>query len=301
MPSESVERAGNATFTPTHLALPFGLIGFAGAWYVADYYRLPTDGRGEDARALLVFAIPLAGAVVGALLSGGSVSRKRWIRCMTAVVATSAAGWLIGAVTGAEILRGNAADAAAVGAITSLVFLPVIALIGWLARSVGRARLGSIVDGADRRGPWAVTATCIAVGRIPTRFAITPVQLTSTLEPSGVSLAIAVLAVVALLGVTLFDVIDLARVKHAFYAMRAMSERDPATGLPCEHTVDVGIGAEEHEELFGGPAYRSVERPLRVVRGSPERGVQALRRACIRSAAFTVVAAAGVVASLVHW
>ena len=89
-----------------------------------------------------------------------------------------------------------------------------------------------------------------------------------------------------------FDVRALQAARAAWRARLEMTPRHPDTAFPCDDVVDLGIGDEEHEELFGGPAYRTIAKPIRVVRGAPLAAIKLLRNAVVRGVAFIVVAVA---------
>jgi hypothetical protein len=263
-------------------------MGLAGAWYVADFYRLGVLGEAENERGVLSFAIPVAAASVGLILSIKSVERSRWLSLFAGLASLLAAGALIGAVVGSN--RTTYADAALLGAVTSLAFAPAVVLITWLARIAGRARPGSLLDGADRRAPWAATAVFIAAGRIANSRDLIPTQFTSPFELRATSMAIGLLACVVLVVILAFDLVSLKRARAALFAESEMTPRDPFEGLPCDDVIDVGIGNEEHEEVFGGPAYRSVAKPLRVLKGSPTLAIPPLRVAVLRATLLLIVA-----------
>jgi hypothetical protein len=87
-------------------------------------------------------------------------------------------------------------------------------------------------------------------------------------------------------------------VKRAAVAIETMAARDPSGALPCDDTEDMGLGEEEHEEVWGGAAYRTIERPLRVIRGAPERAKSAMKRAVARSLALAMVGWAGALVTM---
>jgi hypothetical protein len=278
---------------PVHLALPLGLLGLAGAWIVADYYRFGVALEQEAARGTLAFAMPFASAAIGLLLSSRAVRRERWRTYAAGLAAIVLTGIAVGALIGALIgSRGYAAETALTGASTALAFLPAAALIVELANTAGRARIGSLVDAADRRAPWAATATCIAVGCSLERLELTPLQLALAPTLPSIAVAISGLALASLVVMLVFDLRALAGARAASRSIVDMTPRDPATALACNEVVDVGVGDEEHEALFGGHAYRCVPTPIRVVRGAPARGIELLRRAAVRGVAFAVVGAA---------
>jgi len=288
----------NGSFAPqrlrraVHLALPLGLIGFAGSWFVCDYYRLGFAGAEQSARGILTFTIPFAGAFVGLVLSSRPVARRRWATVLALVLCTLLAGGVVGSAVGGTLWRRPMSVGAFwSGVETSLAFLPFIAVITLLARTAGRARPGSIVDDADRRAPWTVIASGVAIGRLVTAGA--PYGSFNSIDASdqlhSVCSALALLACVALTVIAIFDLVGLRQAQRAWSALLNMTERDPNEGLPCDNTEDMGLGDMEHEELFGGPAYRTAPRPLYVVRGSPGDAVSTLRRSVVATWTCTIV------------
>src|SRR6185369_14025118 len=122
--------------------------------------------REQGVAALLAGAIA---AAAGALLTRWS--RKPWPRDDAAdpwlrlFLALFAAGALSGAAVGGVSPGTPAAVAAgSVGGLAcALAFIPVGALVLGFARRAQRARLGSIVAGADRRAVWGILVTSLAV------------------------------------------------------------------------------------------------------------------------------------------
>jgi hypothetical protein len=145
----------------TQLAYPFALVGLVGGAFVG---AIP-----HESWVVHVFA-PVTAFVAGAL--GAFVTRERrrkppmnaGMGTGAIVVGTLIAGIANGAllVTGIVLFHTPGAfplaliAGALVGAVFSLPFMPVLAHVAAADQDVGRAREGSLVDRADRRGVWAV-------------------------------------------------------------------------------------------------------------------------------------------------
>jgi hypothetical protein len=250
-------------------------------------------GAEESARGVLTFTIPFAGAFIGLVLSSRPVARRKWATVLALILSTLCAGGVVGSAVGETLWRRSMSVGAFwTGVVTSVAFLPFVAVITWLARTAGRARPGSVVDEADRRAPWAVIASGVVVGRLVTAAApygsFKSIACNDQLH--SVCSALALLACAALTIIAVFDAVGLRQAQRAWRALLDMTQRDPIGGLPCDNTEDMGLGDGEHEELFGGPAYRTAPRPLRVVRGSPEEAIRALKRSVAATCACSFVA-----------
>lgn len=144
----------------TQLAWPFALVGFVGGAFVGSIT--------EEARVVEIFAAVTA--IVAGVLGAFVTSRRRRANASASIgtgsvlVGTLAAG----AINGALLVCGfvgflsiTAVPLAMLaglvaGVIFSLPFMPVLAHVAHADNGVGWARPGTIVDGAQRRGPWAV-------------------------------------------------------------------------------------------------------------------------------------------------
>jgi hypothetical protein len=272
------------------LALPFGFLGLVAAFYISDFWCLAQTGDETTVRGILVCVIPLVASALGFALSLRSLARSRASTAAVLVLATLIAGLSIGGLAGSVFQRGpSVGGSVEMGLLTSIGILPLVAGMSILARRVGRARVGSLLDEADRRAPWVVVLACAAAGRVALVLNGSVLPNRPPL-PNSVSLGIAWLALVVSIAALLCDLVGYARVARARRRISGMIPRDPSTALPCSDVVDLGLGAEEHEELIGGPAYRSVALPLAVVKGAPDLAAAALGHAARRSA-FIVGAA----------
>lgn len=279
------------TYAPTHrmqLALPFAFLGLVSAFYVADFWRFGQSGNEGTARGVLAFAIPLVAGALGFALSTRRVAEAHGAAFVSVVLVlgTLVAGGAIGALTGAVFARPTGVGASMqMGFFTSIVLLPLAGAMTFLARRVGRARVGSIVDEADRRAPWIVACACAAAGRLALLCNAGVIVYDPPARPpsTAVSMGLAWLGLVAAIAGFGCDAIGWARVRMARRRVAAMTLRDPATAFTCDDVVDLGLGREEHEELLGGPAYRTIAQPIAVVRGDVDESGAMMGRATLRS------------------
>jgi hypothetical protein len=263
-----------------HLALPFGLLGLFGASLTADHFGLSGSYRDGVARGPLTLFLPLVGALLGLLLSARAVVKRKWATVLVVALGTEIAAAIIGGVTAQLIWpKQNPGFGIASGLATGLAFLPVVSLLVWLSRRVGRARAGSLVDETDRRAPWMVIAIGVALFQGPVAYGARNIH---HINPD-VTAALGLLALGAICTMTLLDLMALRRANASVQDLANMRARDPDSAFPCEDVEDLGVGDEEHEALEGGAAYRGNPRPIRVVRGTPELAVPLLRSALTRS------------------
>jgi hypothetical protein len=276
-------------FHRLHLSLPFGLLGLVGAWLIADYFRFDIADSDGVARGTLTLLVPSAGALLGLVLSARSVVRHRWATWAIAVCGTLCLGAIIGQASSPFGLSHLDGDAFAAGAGTSLAFLPVVVTMTSLARRVGRARAGSLLDEADRRAPWIVVATGVAIGHVlVSSGAAGTIYRTHSYE---VSVGLGQLSVAALAVMFGLDLWGAAAAVRALRGYRNLRRRGAGAETTCDDVVDLGIGDDENVELAAsGSAYRTNERPARIVRGSPAESLAALRRTAWRSGACCTVA-----------
>src|SRR4051812_27639272 len=144
------------------LPLPFALLGLLGGWLTS---RLVHNGA-QEIRGLLVIMTTVASAGLGRALPprGGKGPLAAIARAVASIVL---AGLINGVLIG---FFGGGLLGIMVGGLFGLIFaapfvpalLPVIAA----ARRVGRARAGSLVDGADRRAVWLATAMVAALASL---------------------------------------------------------------------------------------------------------------------------------------
>jgi hypothetical protein len=263
-----------------HLALPFGLLGLCGAFLTADHFGLSGAYRDGVARGPLTLFLPLVAAILGLLLSARWIAKRRWATVLVVVLGTELAGGCVGYVTGKLVWPlQDSAFVVGSGLVTGLAFLPVVALLVWLARRVGRARAGSLVDETDRRAPWMLIAIAVALFQGPVAYGARTIH---HINPD-VTAALGVLALGAVIVMTALDFLALRRANASVLDIGNMRARDPDSSFACEDIEDLGVGDDEHEALEGGAAYRGNPRPMRVVRGTAEIAVPMLRGAVTRS------------------
>jgi hypothetical protein len=265
------------------LPLPFALVGLAGGWLTAHVTVGNNSGDGPIALLLMTFT-----PIWCAFLGGHLRKRVREAFVVRTILATLIAGVLNGVVIGLLLGLGPGMMIGAVaGFFFSLPFVPAMLFVVGLSRRVGRAGMGSIVDGADRRGTWAAAFTCIALGALlslPDRGGTAPLLLTW-------------LAVFGLVACCMLDLESLGRVRHLRTMVAGMRRRErlePHVVDVEAQALDVGIGDESWDEVArAATPYRETDRLVRVVHGSPAQARTAILGALRRDAiALAVVLAA---------
>jgi hypothetical protein len=188
--------------------------------------------------------------------------------------------------------RDDASAGALQGGLASLPFLPLVFIVLVLCRRVGRARFGSVIDGADRRAPWLVLCCATALGSAPAVMG----QSRGRWASVDVTLALAVLAALAAL---FFLVRDALAFRETTRATRLAAGVRPASFEQREDeeipVIDLGIG-EEEVRCTSTPtsAYRGGGDLHAVVLGDPWTASLALRHAVTRSALGFVLCLAGI-------
>jgi hypothetical protein len=181
-----------------------------------------------------------------------------------------------------------------VGAVCSLAFVPVCALVLAAARRADRARLGSLVAGSDRRAVWGILVSALA---LPAASAVIDWPFTTVIGPfahlPAPWPAIAMLlASAALLAFVLHaDRTALRQVLGAAATVEINQQisSENVGGVP---RLDLGLGDEVHAELAQGSAdYRTRARPTALLLGSRTEAVAALRFATRRNVAGLVLTA----------
>ena len=209
----------------TQLAYPFAVVGFVGGAFVGTITN--------EEWVVQVFALVTA-FVAGCF--GGIVTSRRAREPSAAAVGTN--GIIIGtvaagAVNGVLLVCGFVAfhslialpfavlAGVVVGVIFCLPFMPVLAHVAHADQGVGAARPTSLVDGAHRRGPWAVCFGWIGASSL--------VALFSRWSARHID-AVLLMAALALAGIALVFVADV----RAWRGLRRRAEGQ-----------DVGIGPLE--------------------------------------------------------
>lgn len=285
-----------------HLALPFGALGAAVGWLSTSLLRNPLV---QTADALDVWLAALGGAVVAAAVGAGLT---RWARrdvdffrpphpaakwvwlTLSQVLGGAAIGALVGASTGYE---GGATTGLTCGALAAVAAVPLSATVMSAALRAGRARLGSIVAGADRREVWAILAAAAAFASLAALPAW-PAAAAGWVPAPWLALGI-VFASVAATGATLRA--DHAARERVAAATARVEERDGERAAAVDvPRLDLGLGDELHAQVAPGAAtYRAQAQDLALILGSPDEARRALRRAVVRGCAllgFTLLVAA---------
>ena len=102
MTKSPFEASDNAR-SPVHLALPLGVLGFAGASFVSDYFRFGFTGQNETARGAFTLMMPLCAALLGLSLSSRAITRSRPFTWVMVFFGTIAVGMLIAATVGSFV------------------------------------------------------------------------------------------------------------------------------------------------------------------------------------------------------
>lgn len=286
------------------MAMPFALVGVAAV--VFSLVAVSALRVGPE-RASLPAAL-FAGAVVG---GGLGVALRRWpvihdpmvprgliaFRVSAIVVISGAA---IGAALGYQAWGGvGALPFAAGGGLVSLAFVPACLTVLDAGRRAARARMGSVVAGADRRTIWATALSAIAV----TSLAGVPALLAGCAAgrlsvPQQASLVLCV-AVVCAFGGLLCAARDRAGIAHLrrFVASRELEEA-AGSAAHAPSCVDVGLGDAAWSPVTSGGTYRAYARQEVTLKGDVGRAISALDEAYRARAKPQALAALSIVATL---
>ncbi len=250
------------------LAWPFAVLGLVGGWITADILNMLVEGM----RLFVVLTTSAVSAGLGAILSRYLRSRP-FPHALGTLFAVALAGAVNGGLLGLLIMKIEVLFfGAGFGIVCSIPFLPVLGSVVAVARRVGRARQGSLVDASDRRKVWITAMVFLA-----------PSVLLTFLpqRPSTIVVVEALLSLVAALVIA----VSFARDLGALLLARGLAEREarfvsPDSDLARETIarVDLGLGDELHQEVArAGSTYREHTRPTRLIRGNPAAAVAALR------------------------
>jgi TPR repeat protein len=196
-------------------------------------------------------------------------------------------GVLTGTIVAGLTSSGGMALAAGAlnGFLSALAFLPVCGLVLAAARRAARARMGSIVAGSDRRAVWVVMAGALCVTTLAALPDWPAAAADSSVASPVVALGAALAAGLVILVLMALDVRALLQVKRAARSdvpMEPRGEEDAAEDVP---RVDLGLGDHVFARVARAPVvYRTADRTLSLLLGSPEAARAALRRALLRSA-----------------
>ncbi|EYF04547.1 hypothetical protein [Chondromyces apiculatus] len=262
-----------------HVALPFAVLGAAGGWMAADFFRVGAlEHMDAGLRPALVAITPLTALLLGVVLQ--PVTRWPAARAAVATVvsvlsAAIFAGAFVGAMTWA---KDGVGTGAASGFWCGVAFLPGFGAVLAASRRVGRARAGSLVDGADRRTVWLAVAVTIALGTLAALpdWTLLPGKGMPAL---GVSRALGILAVTTTGIVALWNAAALFRALRAtqkLRTMRACAPDDPNL-VWAQRQLDFGLGYQAAASVLpAGGIYREHDRFTAVIRGDASLAGRAL-------------------------
>ncbi len=256
-----------------HLALPLGLLGLVGSLLLLDLFGLSEGYRDGAARAPLTFFMPLAGGLLGLALSARAVRSRAWATWVVVFAGTELCAMVVGAIGAKALWQGQLGWGMSSGALAGLGFMPFIAAIALTARRVGRARAGSLLDEVDRMAPWLIIATGVCVAQLPVVYSA---RVIYRIDPDT-SAALGLLAFGAIVIMATMNVRALRSAQTLCVELATMRPRDAGNALPCEEQIDLGIGDEEHEDVGKSQGFRANQRPTRVLRGSADLALPAIK------------------------
>jgi hypothetical protein len=262
--------------------VPFAALGLLGGILTATFF----DALGSSIGRLVMGVTPITAGLLGAAV--GAV-RRRW------AVATILLGMIAGVLNGTVIGLIESASGhhivemgfgAWLGVWCAPGFLPPLVVIAWAARRVGRARLGSLIDGIDRRAVWCAVAWTAVACTLWLRLSgsVSGTQLSQRLVIVGGIGAAALLYLLWNLG---RDLTALARAEEAVRLASLLKNvvPAPAEAARSRHYVDLGLGDEQHHQIDDGTLYRTAPSIQLVLAGSPAEAKRVTRRAVIADAA----------------
>lgn len=279
------------------LAVPFAIVGGVAGWLSASLIKNPLIGYRVSPGLTAIAATGVA-VIVGLVIKKLCVGRRydyeigepdpdlrpasdRGAIHAAVVVVGGALTGAITALVGEDVryVHGYALS----GAVCSLAFVPVCLAVIAAARRAQRARLGSIVAGADRRAVWGILALALAVTTLealPQWPAFADID-----APPPIAAVLAVMGAAAVtIGVLRADRRAMADAEQAIGpGLTAREEPAPEEIDPSATRVDLGLGDALHERLArGAAAYRDRGRTIALVQGSPGDAILALERAARR-------------------
>lgn len=269
-----------------NLALPFAVLGAAAGWLSAGFIANPITLWGyEGLNAPAALCGALVTGIMGRLLTRWGRPKRMFDRVdigrVRLALLVAAGGTLTGGLTAAILVpyNGSGRDGALLGLLCALPFIPICALVLEAARRAERARMGSIVAAADRREVWSILMSCVpvaALAGVPDWISFARGQ---TSPPAGAILMILGAAVftAALLVANKKAVAQVARVMEGMEAPGDDAGIEAGASVP---KVDLGLGDDLFARLSRqAAAYRSRDRAVALVVGSPAQATEALRRA----------------------
>jgi hypothetical protein len=266
-------------------------MGFAGSFVVSDYFRVGALYLDGGVRPLLMLLMTALGAGLGlGLTAAARLPLRRALAFGAGGVlgAGFAGGALVGVVKWA---RYGPESGALSGLGCSIAFLPAVGALLLATRSIGRAREGSLVDGADRRAVWSAALVSIALGTAAT------MEGQSVFEDDprtslDIALGVGALALLGAAALWVKDVRGFWVARRAVIDRAVMRARNPDAPDPRGQQLDLGLGEETFERVApGAGVYRETPFVIEVVRGDALAARRALERAVIRGAAGILIGA----------
>jgi hypothetical protein len=270
------------------LAYPFAVTGAAAGWLAAGLLASPLlqlTVPGQQGRAAAV-AAPV-GALVGWALSrwcvADGVSFVRLRLAASVLVGGAVTGAAVGLMAFANPIA--MASGALNGLLSSLAVIPICGVVLAAARRATRARLGSIVAGADRRAVWGILASALAAATLAA-LPDWPASRVWEARRPDVALLIAVAAGLVVLVVLGADALALRRLARAASGVEPFDPEAIDAGGDPVPSLDLGLGDGVLGRVARGPAaYRARDRAVALLLGSPDEARAALRRAVLRGVA----------------
>lgn len=263
MQERSAATSPSEPSSPFSLTLPFAILGFVGGWSSAAALGISE----ENVICWLLLGItPLVSAGLGRFLSPRlrSGPLTTGLRLLVSIMG---AGVLNGALVGVfieppfGILLGFI-----FGAVCAVPFLPALGAVAFMARRIGRARPGSIVDQADRRAVFRVTLVVAAVASM-----LSPPPFPGHGSALGAVPFVVTGLLLILLALDVRAFVRVGSLKARVGAISAPAAERPDRA-PDTSVTDFGLGDEEAEEIAQrGAVYRDHARTIHVFRGSASR------------------------------
>ena len=274
---------------------PLALLGFAGAWLTADYFRVGAYDTATVSRGALLALGTLSALFVGVVAcaprtrAGAAVAGCLTTAGMGALVEVVAEGLTTKRVIVSRPIEMLARD----GVTASLAFIVPAVVVVLLARKTwGRPR--SLAGGVAARSLFALPALSVAIG---TAAAVRGCSASRAFAvPLDISLALGSLATLWLATAFGLDVAAYVRGRRAAASIAAC---EPGEGQSdqAESLTDFGIGDGEVVSVERADAYRALPRIVAAVRGDAWLGMRLLRDAFLKSGASMVAASVGLVAA----
>ncbi len=279
------------------LGIAFAALGLSWGAQLACLLRLGCFRHDGPLWGALVLLVPVALAVIGVVV--GQNRHRRVVPFVAVVIATlPSAGMLLGVLIG---ILWWPPDGILVGAHDGLLFglaaLPFLAPLLVAARTVGRARPGSLLDRVDGYGVWAAAGGSCALSSLATlpRWNTYPQCGVAGAEPltqwGGFGLACGLLGLLVAIAMCVAQRVVTLQIRGA--------RTSGLAGRRLPVLVDVGVGESRWEREATVPtAYRSIHSAELVVHGDPVLGYAAAARSAHGTVAIAIVSAVAVVVCL---